>query len=188
MSNLAQIHPDAKIGEGVEIGPFTTIYGDVVIGEGTVIGRGVYIGPGVKIGSNCKIQNEAQIYEPAIINNGVFIGPGVIITNDEVPRAINVDYSIKGPVDWQKSQVTIEQGASLGAGSIYVGQLTIGAWSMVGAGSVIVRDVKEFELVVGNPGRHIGWIGKAGFRLIYKSDKLWICPKTGALYTINESN
>jgi UDP-2-acetamido-3-amino-2,3-dideoxy-glucuronate N-acetyltransferase len=58
---------------------------------------------------------------------------------------------------------------------------------MVGASSVIVYDVKEFELVIGNPGRHIGWVGKADFRLNYKSDKLWICPKTGALNTVNES-
>jgi len=182
VSELAVIHPSVKIWPG------TSVRENAVIGEGTLIGRGVYIGPGVIIGSNCKIQNEAQIYEPAVISNGVFIGPGVIITNDKVPRAINIDSSIKGPEDWQKSQITIGEGASLGAGSIYVGKVTVGAWSMVGAGSVIVHDIKEFELVVGNPGRHVGWVGKAGFRLIYKSDKLWICPKTSTLYTINESN
>ena len=182
VSELAVIHPTVKIWPG------TSVRENAFIGEGTLIGRGVYIGPGVKIGSNCKIQNEAQIFEPTIISNGVFVGPGVIITNDKVPRAINIDSSIKGTEDWQKSQVIISEGASLGAGSIYVGKVTVGAWSMVGAGSVIVHDVKEFELVIGNPGRHVGWVGKAGFRMIYKSDNLWICPKTSALYTINESN
>ena len=114
---------------------------------------GVYVGPGVVIGRNCKIQNYALIYDPAEIGEGVFIGPGAILTNDKNPSALSSDGEVKQSEDWTASKVIVGEGASLGAGSICVAPVSVGAHSMVGAGAVVTRDVPPHSLVVGVPAR-----------------------------------
>ena len=101
-----------EIGDGAQIWHNSQIREKVSIGKTCVIGRNVYVGPGVKIGSNCKIQNNALIYEPAVIADGVFIGPGAILTNDQYPRAVNSDLSLKSGSDWNAVGVSIDEGAS----------------------------------------------------------------------------
>ncbi len=178
---ISLIHPSVRIWPG------TVIREGVKIAEGTTIGRNVYIGPGVEIGKNCKIQNNVNIYEPAVISDGVFIGPGAILTNDKLPRAINSDESIKGPDDWSKSRVEISYGASIGAGAICVAPVKIGMWAMIGAGAIVISDVIDHSLVVGVPGKQVGWVGKLGTKLTLISNGLWECPVSKDVYNLGGS-
>lgn len=171
----------AKIGDGTRIWHFAQIRDGVSIGSNCVIGRNVYIGSGVQIGSNCKIQNNALVYEPASISDGVFIGPGVIVTNDQYPRAVNPDRTLKSAADWVSVGVSIGCGASIGAGSVCVAPVEIGEWALVAAGSVVTKNVQCFALVAGVPARQIGWVGKSGYKL-QPHGGLFKCPKTGELY------
>jgi len=176
------------VGKDVAIGTKSRIWGDtfisdsVVIGNNVVIGRSVFVGPNVQIGDNCKIQNNSLIYEPAHISPGVFIGPGVILTNDLYPRAVNADLTQKSAFDWQKSEVRIQEGASIGAGSVCVAPVNIGKWAMVAAGSVVISDVADFALVAGIPAKRLKWVGKHGFPLVQESESIFVCPKSGWRY------
>lgn len=184
-----QVHSTALLEENVSIGENTKIWhgchlrGGVTIGSDVVIGRNVYIGSDVTVGSRSKIQNNALIYEPATIDEGVFIGPGVIFTNDHNPRAINLDGTPKLLSDWEPTGVHVGEGASIGAGSVCIAPLTIGRWALIGAGSVVTKNVPDFALVVGNPARRTGWVGEAGLKLELE-DGVWVCPKTKQIYEI----
>lgn len=154
-----------------------------LVGADSVIGRGCYIGSGVVIGSRVKIQNFALVYEPASVADGAFIGPGAILTNDRHPRSISPDGDLKRLGDWARVGVVVGQGASIGAGAICVAPIEVGDWSLVGAGSIVTKDVKPFALVVGAPARQIGWVGRAGFPLEQAGDGLtWICPHSSDSY------
>jgi UDP-2-acetamido-3-amino-2,3-dideoxy-glucuronate N-acetyltransferase len=179
ISEYAEVSPFAHIGGEVIVWEFSKIRENSIIGSRTIIGRNVYVGPGVEVGCDCKIQNAALIYEPAIIGNKVFIGPGVIMTNDLNPRATNVTGIRKTESEWKKERVIVSEGASLGAGAICVAPVTLGKWCMVGAGSIVLRDVPDFALVVGAPAKQIGWVGHAGMRLTKIKDGVFECPVTG---------
>jgi acetyltransferase-like isoleucine patch superfamily enzyme len=152
------------------------------IGAGCVLGRGAYVGPSVIIGRNCKLQNYSLVYEPALIEDGVFIGPGVVLTNDLHPRAVNADGSLKSEDDWHMVGVTIRSGAAVGARSVCVAPVTIGRWAMVAAGSVVTKNVPDYALVAGVPAKQIGWVGRAGVRLVKQDDGTWLCPSSGEQY------
>jgi acetyltransferase-like isoleucine patch superfamily enzyme len=183
IAETADIDGSSTIGENSSIWHLAQVRNDAVLGSRCIVGRGAYIGSGVKIGDNCKIQNYALVYEPASLENGVFIGPAVVLTNDTYPRAINVDGSLKSAEDWSPVGVTIKEGASIGARSTCVAPVTIGRWAMVAAGAVVVKDVPDYALVVGNPARQIGWVGKVGDKLIQQGPNEFLCPKTGEIYT-----
>lgn len=175
--STSEIESPELLGDSVQVWHYSHIRRGATIDSGTIIGREVYIGPKVKIGSNCKIQNNALIYEPATIADGVFIGPGVIFTNDRYPRAINPDGTQKKGTDWVPVGVTVNKGASIGAGAVCVAPIQIGKWAVIAAGSVVTKDVPDYALVAGCPAKQVGWIGEDGHRLIetpegYKSDTL----------------
>jgi UDP-2-acetamido-3-amino-2,3-dideoxy-glucuronate N-acetyltransferase len=180
----ADVAESATIAAGSKIWHYAQVREGAVIGENCVVGRGAYVGSGVVIGNNCKIQNFALVYEPATLGNGVFIGPAVVLTNDHFPRAINADGTSKSADDWQPVGVDIREGASIGASATCVAPIVIGRWALVGSGSVVVKDVPDFALVVGSPARRIGWVGKSGQPLIVDvaDDSLYICPATGEHY------
>ena len=181
------IHPEANVDESCRVWGDAVIRSGASIGAHTIVGSGAYIDTGVAIGSNCKVQNGAQVFSPAVVADGVFIGPLAILTNDRYPRAVNVNEVLKGPNDWHSVGVTVRSGASIGAGAICVAPITIGHWAMVAAGSVAIRDVQDFELVAGNPAKHVGWVGRSGKRLAETDDNVWTCSLTGEVYFLDSN-
>ncbi len=156
-----RIHPTADVSPSAEIGAGTSIWHQAQvregarIGSGCVIGKNVYVDFGVAIGDNVKIQNNVSVYHGITVDDGAFIGPHVCFTNDRLPRAINPDGSLKGESDWTVTPIRVRQGAAIGAASVVLPGVTIGRWALVGAGSVVTRDVPDHTLVAGNPARRI---------------------------------
>jgi UDP-2-acetamido-3-amino-2,3-dideoxy-glucuronate N-acetyltransferase len=180
----AQVDQEAELGEGTVVWDLAQIREQARLGSGCSIGRGAYIGPGVRIGDNVKLQNHALVYEPAELGDGVFVGPAAVLTNDYFPRAVNPDGVLKRGGDWEPVAVRVAEGASLGARSVCVAPVSVGRWALVAAGAVVTRDVPDFALVAGVPARRIGWVGRAGARLVEDADRpgVWRCPSTGALH------
>lgn len=137
-----------NIGQNTKIWAYTHICKNAIIGENCTIGEGVYIGPNVKIGNNCKIQNHSLIYDGVEIEDDVFIGPNVITTNDNFPRALG---------DWSDrfKKTLIKKGSSICANSTIVCGVVLGTNCMIGAGSVVTKNIKDNYLAYGNPARHI---------------------------------
>lgn len=186
------VHPSSDVDESAQVAGSASIWhlaqvrDNAIVGDGCVIGRGAYVGSGVELGANCKVQNAAMLYEPATLAAGVFIGPGVILTNDHFPRAVSPDGSLKSADDWNHVGVTCEEGSSVGAGAVCVAPVTIGRWSMVAAGSTVIKDVPAFALVAGTPARQIGWVGRSGRRLETRPGGFMFCPSTGVRYIEDE--
>lgn len=195
----AQVAPEASIGQDCSIWDYAQIREGAALGDNCIIGRGAYIDAGVTLGDNCKVQNYALVYEPARLADGVFIGPAAVLTNDHWPRAINPDGTLKTAADWDAVGVTVGRGAAIGARAVCVAPVTIGAWATVAAGAVVTADVPDYALMVGVPARRVGWVGRAGLRLVERSAHealaadagqspheavtYWECPATGETYT-----
>ena len=174
----ADVADSATIGSGTSVWHIAQIREDAVVGDDCVVGRGAYVGSGVSVGSRTKIQNYALVYEPARLGSGVFIGPAVVLTNDVYPRAVDPDLNLKRATDWNAAGVTIDDGAAIGARSVVLAGVSVGAWSLVAAGSVVIRDVPAHAMVAGNPAVHKGWVGRTGRRLRQSGDG-WLCDDTG---------
>ena len=162
--NDVYIHPTAivsdqsSIGSGTKIWVNSQIRENVFIGEKCIISKDTYIDTGVNIGNNVKIQNGVSVFHGVTISDDVFIGPNVCFTNDYFPRAFNEN--------WKITDTMIERGASIGANATIVCGNILGEYCMVGAGSVVTRDVPPYTLVVGNPARPIGMVCKCGERMV----------------------
>lgn len=161
----AEVSPDAHIGAGTRIWSQVHVREHAEIGETCNIGKGVYIDAHVRIGSNVKIQNHVSVFEGVTLADGVFVGPHVCFTNDLLPRAITPDGELKSADDWEITPTLVKYGASLGAGSIILCGITIGEYALIGAGSVVTRDVPPHGLVFGNPARQHGYVCRCARRL-----------------------
>jgi UDP-2-acetamido-3-amino-2,3-dideoxy-glucuronate N-acetyltransferase len=182
VEHTADVDPRAQLGPGTVVWHLAQVREDARLGSGCIVGRGAYVGPGVRIGDNVKLQNYALVYEPAELGNGVFIGPAAVLTNDLYPRSVDPAGKLKRTEDWHASGVVVREGASLGARVVVVPGRVIGRWAMVAAGAVVTRDVPDFALVAGVPARQVGWVGRAGERLLAETPGRWRCPQTSDRY------
>lgn len=162
----AHVSDKATIGEGTSVWINSQIRENAVIGRDCIISKDTYIDAGVHIGDRVKIQNGVSVYHGVTVEDEVFIGPNAAFTNDYYPRACSPD--------WKVTATVIRHGASLGANSTVVCGHTVGEYAMVGAGSVVTKDVPPYTLVVGNPARAIGKVCRCGQRL--ENDQ---CPACG---------
>lgn len=167
----AVVDDGVTIGEGAKVWHFVHLLGGTELGAGSVLGQNVMAGPNVRIGKGCKIQNNVSLYAGVTLEDDVFCGPSCVFTNVLTPRAF-----VERKDEFLPTLVG--RGASIGANATIVCGVTVGAYSMIGAGAVVTRDVPPHALVVGNPARHLGWVSRSGDRL---SDDL-ICPRSGEKY------
>jgi UDP-2-acetamido-3-amino-2,3-dideoxy-glucuronate N-acetyltransferase len=158
----AIVEEGALIGKNSKVWHFAHVRKNAVIGENCVLGKCVFIDAGVLIGNNVKIQNFATLYLGLTVEDGVYIGPGATFTNDKTPRSINPDGTPKSPSDWTCLSTTLKTGASIGANATILPGVTVGEWAMVGAGSVVTKDVPDYAIVVGSPARVVGTVDKKG--------------------------
>lgn len=150
----ATVEDGASVGAGTHVWMHSQIRRDAVVGSGCNIGKDVFVDAGVSIGDRVKIQNNVSVYAGVTLEDDVFVGPSAVFTNDLRPRATNED--------WIVTPTLVRFGASIGANATIVCGHTIGRFAMIGAGSVVTRDIRDHELVVGNPARFIGWVDRAG--------------------------
>lgn len=179
------IHPSAIVDDGAQIGDDSRVWhwvhvcGGARIGRGCSLGQNVFVGNRVVIGDNVKIQNNVSVYDDVTLEDGVFCGPSMVFTNVYNPRALVERKSEYRPT-------LVRHGATLGANCTIVCGVTIGAHAFVGAGSVIIRDVPDHALMVGNPARHVGWMSAHGERLDLPltGEAEARCAATGTLYRL----
>lgn len=177
----AVIDPGCEIGEGTKIWHFSHIMPGCRIGARCNIGQNVVISPEVILGDNVKVQNNVSIYTGVVCENDVFLGPSMVFTNVTNPRsAVNRRN--------QYARTLVKEGATIGANATIVCGHTIGRFAFVGAGTVVTRDVPDYALVVGNPGRQIGWMSEFGHRLTFDASGKATCPESGAVYVLNQGS
>lgn len=156
VSNKAKLGKDLKVWNNAQIREYAEV------GDNSIISKNVYIDCNVKIGKNVKIQNNVSIYRGVVIEDGVFIGSHVCFTNDKLPRAINPDGKLKSLSDWKITKTLVKKGASIGSNSTILPGITIGNFAMIGAGSVIVKDIPDYGLAYGNPIELKGYVCRCG--------------------------
>lgn len=154
VNETATVDEGAVIGEGTSIWHYVHVRSGSVIGDDCIVGQAAYIDEGVTIGSRVKIQNKVSIYHGVSVGDDVFIGPHVCFTNDMYPRAFNPD--------WKITKTQVERGVSIGANATIRCGVTIGEFAMIGAGSLVTKDVPPFALFVGSPGKVIGHVCYCG--------------------------
>lgn len=161
MDQYLCIAPDVKLGQNVKLSKFINLYG-CEIGDNTKIGAFVEIQKKAKVGKNCKISSHTFICEGVTIEDEVFIGHGVTFINDIYPRATIADGSLQTESDWRVEPTLVERGASIGSGATILARVTVGQNSIIGAGSVVTRNVPPNSIVAGNPARLLRSIGEGG--------------------------
>jgi len=152
MSDFVSISPDVKLGKNVKLSRFINLYG-CEIGDETKIGAFVEIQKNSSVGKRCKISSHTFICEGVTIEDNVFIGHGVMFINDSYPRSTAANGALQTEADWKVEKTVIRKGASIGTGATILANLCIGENAIVGAGSVVTKDVPPDTIVAGNPAR-----------------------------------
>ena len=170
-----------EIGEGTKIWHFSHIQKNAKIGKNCVLGQNVNVANNVTIGDFCKIQNNVSIYEGVTLEDYVFCGPSIVFTNILDPKCkypqVGAQYYIK---------TLVKEGASIGANATIVCGHTIGKHAMIGAGTVVTKDVPDYTLVVGNPGKVVGWVSEAGKKLKFDENGMAYCEKSKKKYKFQD--
>jgi UDP-2-acetamido-3-amino-2,3-dideoxy-glucuronate N-acetyltransferase len=173
----AVVDAGCVIGEGTRIWHFSHVMPEALVGKNCNIGQNVVISPKVRLGDNVKVQNNVSIYTGVICEDDVFLGPSCVFTNILNPRsAINRKESYLPTL--------VRKGASIGANATVICGITIGDYAMIGAASLVLKDVPPFALMIGNPARQAGWVSKAGYRLKFDDSGIAVCPETGEKYRL----
>ena len=180
------VHKSAYVDEGCEIGKGTKIWhfshlmNGCKLGENCNIGQNVVVSPKVILGNNVRVQNNVSIYEGVICEDDVFLGPSMVLTNVINPRsAVTRKHEYKTTL--------IKKGASIGANATIVCGNTIGSFAFIGAGTVVTKDVANFALIVGNPGRQSGWISEFGHKLKFNNEGFAICEESKQQYFLENN-
>ena len=176
----AVIDQGCKIGKGTRIWHFTHIMTGCTIGGNCNLGQNVVVSPGVVLGNNVKVQNNVSIYTGVICEDDVFLGPSMVFTNVINPRSAVVRKD-------QYKPTRVGRGASIGANATIICGVTIGMFGFVGAGAVVTRDVAPYELVVGNPARHAGWMSAYGHKLVFSPEGIAECPESRERYKLENN-
>jgi UDP-2-acetamido-3-amino-2,3-dideoxy-glucuronate N-acetyltransferase len=150
------------------------------IGENCNFGQNVVVSPGVRLGRNVKVQNNVSIYTGVICEDDVFLGPSMVFTNVINPRSQVLRHD-------QYQTTMVRKGATIGANATIVCGHEIGEFAFIGAGAVVTRDVPAYALVVGNPGRHVGWMSEYGHRLEFNSEGIAECPESKERYQLRNN-
>ena len=165
------------IGCGTKIWHFSHIMKGATIGNYCNIGQNVVVSPGVVIGNNVRIQNNVSVYEGVICEDDVFLGPSMVFTNVINPRS-----AISRKHEYMKTLV--KKGATIGANATIVCGNTLGEYCFIGAGSVVTKDVPAYALIVGNPGKQIGWMSEYGIRLNFDDKGIAECAESSEKYQL----
>tara|TARA_Y100000591_G_scaffold328048_1_gene353706 strand:- start:1095 stop:1676 length:582 start_codon:yes stop_codon:yes gene_type:complete len=166
------IDENVIIGDNTKVWHFSHIQSNVKIGKGCTLGQNVNIANNVTIGNNVKIQNNVSVYEGVELEDYVFCGPSMVFTNIIIPRS---EFPQNESKKYKKTLV--KRSASIGANATILCGLNIGKYSLIGAGAVVIRDVPDHALVVGNPGKIIGWVNEMGTRLEFGNDGQSLCGR-----------
>ncbi|MEI7897822.1 MAG: acyltransferase [bacterium] len=175
----AFIDEGCKIGKGTKIWHFTHIMKGCVIGENCNLGQNVVISPDVILGRNVKVQNNVSIYTGVICEDDVFLGPSMVFTNVINPRSHILRKD-------QYQATLVRRGASIGANATIVCGNEIGEFAFIGAGAVVTKNVPAHALIVGNPGRHAGWMSEYGHRLHFDEKGIAVCPESHDQYELTK--
>jgi UDP-2-acetamido-3-amino-2,3-dideoxy-glucuronate N-acetyltransferase len=175
--NTATIDEGAKIGSKCKIWHYSHVMHTSVLGSSCILGQNVFIGPHVRIGDGVKIQNNVSIYEGVMCEDDVFIGPSVVFTNVINPRSF-----IERKDEYKET--IVEKGATIGANATIICGNRIGRYAMIGAGSVVTKDVAPYVLVIGNPAINAGWVSEAGIRLEFNEEGVATCGLSGDTYIL----
>jgi UDP-2-acetamido-3-amino-2,3-dideoxy-glucuronate N-acetyltransferase len=159
MNEFVCIAPDVKLGKDVRLSKFINLYG-CEVGDSTKIGAFVEIQKNAKVGKKCKISSHTFVCEGVVIEDEVFVGHNVAFINDSYPRATAADGELQTEHDWKVEQTVVKRRASIGSGSTILSKVTIGENALVGAGSVVTKDVPPNAVVAGNPARILRYIEK----------------------------
>ena len=176
----AVIDDGCQIGDGTKIWHFSHIMSGCVIGEKCNIGQNVVVSPDVVLGKNVKVQNNVSIYTGVICEDDVFLGPSMVFTNVFNPRSAVARKD-------QYLKTLVRKGATIGANATIVCGIEIGEYAFIGAGAVVIRDVKPFALVVGNPSRQTGWMSRYGHKLNFDTNGLAVCPESNEKYHLTNN-
>jgi UDP-2-acetamido-3-amino-2,3-dideoxy-glucuronate N-acetyltransferase len=177
----AVLDEGCRIGEGTKIWHFSHVMQGCVIGDKCNLGQNVVVSPGVVLGNNVKVQNNVSIYTGVVCEDDVFLGPSMVFTNVINPRSAVVRKD-------QYKQTLVRKGASIGANATIICGNEIGRYALIGAGSVVTRAVPDYALIVGNPGRQIGWVSEYGHRLEFDNEGTAVCPETNQRYQLRNNN
>ncbi|HLU46964.1 MAG TPA: DapH/DapD/GlmU-related protein [Planctomycetota bacterium] len=182
MNSGPRVHPSAivdepcEIGDGTSIWHFSHVMANARIGRGCILGQNVFVAEGVVIGDNVKIQNNVSVYAGTEIEDDVFLGPSCVLTNVSNPRSQIRRHSLY-------ERTRIRRGATVGANATVVCGVTIGRYAFIAAGAVVTKDVPDYALISGVPGRHVGWMSRHGHRLADQDEAgRYVCPESGLRY------
>jgi acetyltransferase-like isoleucine patch superfamily enzyme len=188
--NKFYVHPTAVvdktaiIGEGTRVWHFVHVMENAEIGKECVLGDFVYVGRGVRIGNGVKLENRSTVYSGVKIEDKVFVGPHVTFVNDPYPRSFSTD--------WKIIETRVKEGASIGAGSVVMCGVTIGEYALIGAGSVVTKDIPSHAMAYGNPAEVRGFVCKCGRKLEEEKKKqrfvLMMCSSCDERYKIPVNN